>query len=189
MSIISFQPHTLFTENKKNQSATQGQMDESHSSIQGAAGGKGVSAEEENHVSGASVGRGEFSNQEEHNSQEVISHPASEQSLNVDKKQFLNYKFKTIAPIGGHPINYDHAAEKDFKIHEKRLNEQNNIPPKSSVNQIELELDSPTQTTSGIDITPQVLEQDKNESENPTEESAFTNQINKIQNQHQRSNT
>ena len=52
-------------------------MDESHSSMQGAVGGKG-SVAEEIPASGGSVGRGDFSNQEEHYSNEEISHPASE---------------------------------------------------------------------------------------------------------------
>lgn len=43
--------------------------------------------------------------------------------MNVEKKNFTNYKLKVIAPISGHPINYDHAAENDYKIHEKKLNE------------------------------------------------------------------
>ena len=113
-------------------------MDESHSSYKELGGGKGVSAEEENINSGGSLGRGDYSNQEEHFSHEVISHPTSDNSQNLEKKQFLNYKFK-IAPLGARPVNYDHAAENDFKIHEQKINEMKNIPSKSSVNQIGLE--------------------------------------------------
>ena len=60
MSIISFQPtHTLFELSKKNPNT---QMDESHSSIQGATGDKVISADVENPVSGGSVQRQDLSN-------------------------------------------------------------------------------------------------------------------------------
>jgi hypothetical protein len=60
MSIISFQPtHTLFELSKKNPNT---QMDESHSSIQGATGDKVISADGENPVSGGSVQRQDLSN-------------------------------------------------------------------------------------------------------------------------------
>lgn len=80
-------------------------MDESHSSNKGIGGGKGVSVEEENNNSVESVERVELSNQEEQLSHEGLSHPASDNSgSNLEKKKFLNYKFK-IAPLGGqgHP--------------------------------------------------------------------------------------
>lgn len=54
---------------------------------------------------------------------EVNSHPASEQELNVEKKMFHEYKFK-VAPVGINPINFDHAAEKEYKIHEQKLNKK-----------------------------------------------------------------
>lgn len=116
MSIISFQPHTLFEQSQFHTKKVMN-ADESHGSVHGAGATANKAFSNEGINQELSGGAKDFSNQEEASNEGPARSQTSEQSIKVEQQQFHNYKFK-IAPQGEtkKPVNQIGMEDEDHRV-------------------------------------------------------------------------